>query len=285
MTSPLIKTPLTTLVTGATSGIGLHLAHEFAADGHPLILVAPELSELKAVASTLGDQHGISPQIISCDLEDPEQIDQLVRRLDGREVDVLVNNAGHGQRGRFWEVPIEKHMSILRLNIAAVIHLTAHLLPSMVQRNRGGLLNVASIAAFEPGPTLAVYHASKAFVLSWSEAIATELEGTEVSVTTLCPGPTDTDFFEKADLENSRAFQQANLMAPQEVASIGYQAFLKKERVTVAGALNKIMTASRHLMPERAQAAKNEKLYEDVAPEDRKRQRGDKEAGFGERAS
>lgn len=166
---------------------------------------------------------------------------------------------------------------MVKLNIEAVLRLTSALLPRMVQRNRGGLLNTASVAGFQPGPSMATYHATKAFVLSWSEALAQELSETEVTVTALCPGPTDTDFFEKAGMENSFAFQKANLMAPQDVARIGYEAFAKGERVVVAGALNKAMVAGRHLMPESLQAAVNEKMYEDVAPEDAKRARGDRE--------
>ena len=165
----------------------------------------------------------------------------------------------------------------------AVLRLTSRLLPGMLARGRAGLLNVASIAGYEPGPLLAVYHASKAFVLSWSEALATELANTRVSVTTLCPGPTDTDFFRKAEMENSRAFQQANLMAPQEVARIGYEAFVKKERVVVAGFINQAMVAMRHVMPESLQAAKNELFYEDVPATERRRERGDKEDRYDER--
>jgi short-subunit dehydrogenase len=138
------------------------------------------------------------------------------------------------------------------------------------------VLNTASIAGFEPGPTMSVYHASKAFVLSWSEAIATELEDSGVTVTALCPGPTDTDFFPKGDLEDSFAFQKANLMDPEEVAQIGYEAAMGGERVVVAGAVNKAMVFSRRFMSEQMQARMNEKMYEDV--DSPKRMRGDKES-------
>jgi short-subunit dehydrogenase len=267
---------LTTLVTGATSGIGLHLAHQFAAHGHPLILVAPDQRELALLQATLETDHGASVTTRAADLEQVEAVDALARDF-GDRVDILVNNAGQGFSGRFWEQPIENHLSTVRLNVEAVLRLTLALLPRIVERNRGGVLTTASVAGFQPGPTMATYHASKAFVLSWSEALAQELKDTGVTITALCPGPTDTDFFEKAGLENSVAFQQANLMAPQDVAKIGYDAFMRGERVVVAGALNKAMVASRHLMPESLQAAFNEKLYEDVAPEDIRRVRGDKE--------
>ncbi len=271
----------TALITGATSGIGLHLAHEFAAHGHPLILVAPVQAELESVAQELRSKHGVDVDVIACDLQDAGAIDDLLRRLEDSTVDILVNNAGLGQRGRFWEIPLDTHLAIVQVNIEAVLRLTSGLLPAMVQRGRGGVLTTASVAGFEPGPNLAVYHASKAFVLSWSEALATELEDTGVTATALCPGPTDTDFFAKADMENTRAFQQANLMAPQDVAKIGYKAFMEKERVVVAGGINKAAMAARRLMPESLQAAKNERFYEDVPPEDRKRVRGDKEMRHG----
>lgn len=268
---------LTTLVTGASSGIGLHLAHEFAAAGHPVVLVAPNRDELERVADTLRRQHEVEVTSIAVDLEHPDCVERIASGLGARVVDVLVNNAGHGQLGNFWEIPLDRHLSVLRLNVESVVRLASHFLPGMIERDRGGLLNVASIAGFEPGPTLAVYHATKAFVLSWSEALATELADTSLHVTALCPGPTDTDFFLKADMENTRAFQQANLMAPQDVARIGYRAFMQGERVVVAGAMNRVMVASRRLMPETAQAAKNRKLYEEVEPGQRKRERGDRE--------
>jgi short-subunit dehydrogenase len=145
----------------------------------------------------------------------------------------------------------------------------------MLNRAQGIILNTASIASFEPGPMLAVYHATKAFVLSWSEAIATELEGTGVTVTALCPGATDTDFFPKADMTETAAFQKGKVMPPQEVARIGHEAAMKGERVVVAGGLNKAMIASRRLMGESVQAKKNRKMYTDVDPKDHKRESGE----------
>jgi len=269
----------TVLITGASSGIGMHLAHEFARHGHSLVLLAPSEPELHRVAADLQSQHSAQVRVIACDLEQPQiparVFDELLR--DDVQIDILVNNAGHGQKGKFWEIPIERHLSILRLNVEAVLRMTALFLPPMLQRGHGRLLNTASIAGFEPGPLLAVYHASKAFVLSWSEALTTELEGTPVSVTTLCPGPTDTDFFPKADLEDSRAFQEANLMAPQDVAKAGYDALAARERIIVPGAANKALVFSRRFMSESMEAKMNEKLYTDVPPDKRKRARGDME--------
>jgi len=142
----------------------------------------------------------------------------------------------------------------------------------MIRRGHGRILNVASIAGFEAGPTLSVYHASKAFVLSWSEALAEELQNTNVTLTALCPGPTDTDFFEKADMVDTRAFQKANLMPPQPVAEAGYKGLMSGDRIVVPGAMNKAMVFSRRFLPKAAQAKMNEALYEEVDPEDMKRQ-------------
>jgi short-subunit dehydrogenase len=269
----------TTLITGASSGIGMHLAHEFARHGHPLVLVAPGDADLHRVAADLQSRHGAQVRLFAADLEEAGAASALFDELkrDDVRIEILVNNAGHGQKGKFWEIPIDRHLSILRLNVEAVLRMTALFLPPMIARGSGRILNTASIAGFEPGPLLAVYHATKAFVLSWSEALATELDATPIKVTTLCPGPTDTDFFPKADMENTRGFQQANLMAPQDVAEEGYKALMAGDRLIVPGAANKAMVFSRRFMSEGMQAAMNEKLYEDVPPEKRKRERGDME--------
>jgi short-subunit dehydrogenase len=163
-------------------------------------------------------------------------------------IDILVNNAGFGHRENFKS--IEHDISTLRLNIEAILRLMKLFLPLMLQRRQGRVLNVASVAGFEPGPLFAVYHASKAFVLSLSEALATELEGTGVTATALCPGPTDTDFFQKSDMVHARMFQRANLMAPQDVAKAGYEGLMAGERVVVPGVANKIIVFSRRLLPE-----------------------------------
>jgi short-subunit dehydrogenase len=269
----------TALVTGASSGIGLHLARQFCAHGHPVVLVAPVEEELERIAAELSSQ-GADVRVIACDLEEADAPSRAFAQLEdeGVAVDILVNNAGHGQLGLFWEVPIERHLSIVRLNIEAHLRMTSLFLPPMLARGRGRILNTASIAGFEPGPRLAVYHATKAFVLSWSEALASELADTPVSVTTLCPGPTDTDFFPKADMQDTRSFQQASVMAPQDVAKAGYDALMQGDRLVVPGAANKAMVFSRRFMSESMQAGMNEKMYEDVPPGERTRERGDFES-------
>lgn len=267
----------TTLITGASSGIGLEMAREFARHGHPLILVAPVAPELGELTKQLHADFGVPVTPIVADLTEPSAAEKIFQIVigSGARVDVLVNNAGVGQRGKFWEIPLEKDLEMIRLNIEAVVRLTKLFLPPMVQRGFGRVLNTASVAGFEPGPLLAVYHATKAFVLSWSEAIATELDDTGVTVTALCPGPVDTDFFPKADMVETAAFQKANVMAPQEVARAAHAAAMKGERVVIPGGLNKAMIFSRRLTGESVRARKNEKLYTDVAPKDHKREPGD----------
>jgi short-subunit dehydrogenase len=268
----------TVLITGASSGIGLHLAHRFAAHGHPVCLVAPDAGELSRVEADIRQRHGVETLQAAVDLERRESFEAVEAVINGAgwTIDILVNNAGHGFKGNYAEVPVATHLSILRLDVEAVLRLTSMFLPGMVRRRHGRVLNTASIAGFEPGPTMSVYHASKAFILSWSEAVATELENSGVTMTALCPGPTDTDFFPKGDLEKSFAFQKANLMDPEEVAAIGYRAVMDGERVVVAGAVNKAMVFSRRFMSEHMQARMNEKMYEDV--EKPERSRGDVES-------
>jgi short-subunit dehydrogenase len=267
----------TTLITGASSGIGLHLAHEFARHGHPLILVAPVEAELAEVARKLTDEHRVDVTVIAKDLEQEKAAQEIFDELrrNAMDVHILVNNAGHGHRGKSWEIPIEHDISMVRLNIEAVLRLTKLFLPPMLQRERGRILNTASIAGFEPGPLLNVYHATKAFVLSWSEALSVELDKTGVTVTALCPGPTDTDFFPKADMLDTRAFQKASVSAPQDVARAGYDGLMKEELFVVPGGMNKALVAARRILSEGAQARVNQSFYQEVPPEDRKRERGD----------
>jgi short-subunit dehydrogenase len=256
----------TVLITGASSGIGLALAREFARHGHPLVIVSPRAAELVGIAPRLQSEFGVRVLPMAEDLTEAGAAERIFEELhmDDLSISILVNNAGLGQRGKFWEIPIERDLEMLHLNIEAVVRLTKLFLPPMIERGYGRILNTASVAGFEPGPSLAVYHATKAFVLSWSEALATELEDTGVTVTALCPGAVDTDFFPKADMVETRAFQEGGVMAPQEVAPIAYAALRSGERVIIPGAMNKAMTFSRRLMSESAQAKKNEKLYEEV---------------------
>ncbi len=270
----------TVLITGASSGIGLHLAREFARHGHPLIIVAPVQNDLDALARDLEREFGVTVRAIAKDLTQesaPEELFDEVAQA-GATVEILANNAGLGQRGKFWENPAERDIQMIRLNVEAVVRLTRLFLPPMLERGHGRILNTASIAGFEPGPNLAVYHATKAFVLSLSESLATELKDTGVTLTALCPGPTDTDFFSKADMVDTPAFQRSNLMAPQPVAEVAYTALMKGERVVVPGTMNKVMLAGRRVTSEETQAKKNQKMYSDSDPAKRKREPHEVEA-------
>jgi uncharacterized protein len=234
-------------------------------------------SELEEVARKIASEHGVNVIVIAKDLEDENAAQEIFDELrrNATDVHILVNNAGHGYRGKSWEIPIEQDISMVRLNVEAVLRLTKLFLPPMLQRKRGRILNTASIAGFEPGPLLNVYHSTKAFVLSWSEALAVELEKSGVTVTALCPGPTDTDFFPKADLLDTRAFQKASVSAPQDVAKAGYEGLMSGELFVVPGGMNKALVAARRILSEGAQAKVNQKFYEEVPPEDQKRERGD----------
>jgi len=255
----------TALVTGASSGIGLALARRFAAGGFNLVLSAPEKSALQEAADSISKDHPVSITTIARDLTRENAADDLYREVHdlGIRIDLLVNNAGIGQRGKFHESPLEKDIAIIRLNVEALVRLTKKFLPEMVQRGSGRVLNVGSIAGFQPGPLLAIYHATKAFVVSFSEAIATELADTGVTVTCLCPGPVDTNFDVEADMENSRAFQSSLVMEPDQVADAAYEATLSGQRIIIPGIANKALTFGRRFLPEEAQAKANQKLYED----------------------
>jgi short-subunit dehydrogenase len=264
----------TALITGASSGIGLHLAHVFARNGHDLVIVAPIPSEIEEVASQIRTQFGVTVRALPVDLttlrENPMAFAEVAD-----DVRILCNNAGVGMRGRFEKVSLEDHLHILRVNVEAVLRLTAYFLPKFLARGSGRILNTASIAGFEPGPLMASYHASKAYVLSLTESLAVENAETGVTFTALCPGPVDTDFFEKAGMPEAFAFQKGNLMAPQDVAEAAYEALMAGKRTVVPGAINKANIASSRLTPKSLQAKLSAKQYEDV--DEHKRDRGDKE--------
>jgi len=248
-------------------------------------LTAPVKEELENIARDFSREYHVEVGIYPQDLTQPDAAENIFRSVqrDGTEINILVNNAGLGQKGKFWEIPIERDLAMIRVNIEATLRLTKLFLPDMIQAKGGKILNTASIAGFEPGPLLAVYHATKAFVLSFSEALATELEGTGITVTALCPGATDTDFFPKAHMLETRAFQQNKVMAPQDVAALGYDALMRGDRVYIPGAMNKLLVSSRRILSKHAQAKKNEKFYQEVKPAARKHRRGDYEHKSAER--
>ena len=239
-----------TLITGASAGIGAELARVFAARGHDLVLVARRRDALEALAGQLEGKHGITATVVVGDLEDPETPERIFAavREAGIEVDVLVNNAGFGLGGEFSETPVERELAVVQVNVAALMHLTKLFVAPMLQRRRGYVMNVASTAAFFPGPGLSVYYASKAFVLSFSEAIAEELAKSGVVVSCLCPGPTETEFTTVAQLNRPRLFD-ANVADARDVAEFGYRALMAGTRVAIPGARNKLLVQARRLAP------------------------------------
>jgi hypothetical protein len=242
----------TALITGASSGIGAALARAFARRDHDLILSARSGDLLERLAEELREAHGRDVAVLQADLADPDGPAALLRELDagGHRVDVLVNNAGVANHGRFDRIPAEKDLDQLRLNALATTALAKALLPAMVARGSGGVLNVASTAAFQPGPGMAVYYASKAYLLHLSEALSEELRGTGVTVTALCPGPTETAFQDRAGMQGSRLERQRSVyMDAATVAEAGVRAFQRGQRVLVPGTLNRLGTRLARLAP------------------------------------
>jgi short-subunit dehydrogenase len=231
---------MTVLVTGASSGIGRSLALLFARDGHDLVLVARREDALAELAREV-EGRGRSARVYAADLAAVGAAAELHQRIvsGGLSVDVLVNNAGVGMQGRFDALPLDRQIAMIHLNVTTLTALTRLLLPAMLQRNSGGVLNVASTAAFQPGPLMAVYYATKAYVLSFTEALAEEVSGSRLRISCLCPGPTLTGFAEAADMTGSRLFK-AGAMSADEVARIGVDGWSAGKRVIVPGFANRV---------------------------------------------
>ena len=240
----------TVLVTGASSGIGVELARLFAADGSNLVLVARSEKPLRRLALELEQEHGISAAVETADLAEPEELAALCERLAERgvEVDVVVNNAGFGARGAVAELDTGRQLEMVRLNVEALTALTRFFLPGMLERRRGGVLNVASTAAFQAGPFMAVYYATKAYVLSFSEALAEEVRGSGVAVTALAPGPTLTGFQKEAEIEGTWLLKMGP-MAAGPVARAGHHAFRRGRVLVVPGLKNRLLAFSTRLTP------------------------------------
>lgn len=228
------------LITGTTAGIGEELARIFAVNGYDLILVARRKDKLEAQAREL-EELGVSVRVIPADLADPAAPEKIYSEClkEQLHVDVLVNNAGLGTYGKFHEVDLHKNMAMIQVNVNALTQLTGEFVVGMVERGWGRILNVASTAAFQPGPLMACYYASKAYVLSFSEAIANELSGTGVKVTALCPGPTKSEFQRAAQMEKSRLVSGlVPMMSSREVAEAGYRALMAGQTIVIPGVAN-----------------------------------------------
>jgi len=241
------------IITGASSGIGRDFADLYARDGHDVILVARRREALDALAHTLADRYGIACDVFPADLArrlEREHLASRLRSIDDRIV-ALVNNAGFGTHGYFNETDLERELDMIELNIAALTHLTKLVLPGMLARRHGRILNVSSLAAFQPGPLMAVYYASKAYVQSFSEALAEELAGTGVTVTALCPGPTITEFHGQAGIHPDAPAGGPQPLTSREVAEAGYRAAKSGKRVVVTGFRNKIVLLANRLLSRR----------------------------------
>ena len=240
----------TALITGASSGLGLELARLFAADGHDVVLVARRRDRLEQLAGELAKAHGVRAQVIAADLMQAGAVDQIVAELArlGIEIEFLINNAGFGASGRFGAAPYATELGMLQVNVLALTALTHALLPGMVQRGRGRVLNIGSTAGFQPGPFMAVYYASKAYVNSFTEAIGYELKGTGVTATLSCPGATMTEFAQVAGNDKSRLFAMGAMPAAV-VARQAYRAMHAGRPMIVHGALNVFAALSVRFTP------------------------------------
>ncbi|HEU4403502.1 MAG TPA: SDR family oxidoreductase [Candidatus Polarisedimenticolia bacterium] len=243
----------TALITGASSGIGRDLARLLAQHGHDVVLVARREAVLRELAAEMERAHGMRATVLPADLSDPGAPEALAARLRerGLQVDILVNNAGFGTYGPFATTDLATQMRLLRVNITALTHLTGLFLPGMLARRAGRILNVASTAAFQPGPFMAVYYASKAFVLSFSEALASEVRGSGVVVTALCPGPTRTEFQTGARMQGSKLVRRLAFMDSEKVARLGYEGLMKGRSLVIPGLQNRLLAGLVRFLPRR----------------------------------
>jgi short-subunit dehydrogenase len=260
----------TALITGATSGIGYELAKIFAENGYHLFLVARSEDELQQTAEELKQQFNVSVETIPADLFRRESAFEIYDQLQSRnvEINVLVNDAGQGQYGEFIETDINREIDIIQLNIISLVALTKQFLKDMVARGEGRILNLASIASKLPGPLQAVYHGTKAFVHSFTEAIREEVKDKGVVITSLLPGATDTDFFNKADMLDSKIVQETKLSDPAKVARDGYDALMNNDDMVVSGMKNKMQVAMGNVMPDATVSKMMHKQQEPVNKEE-----------------
>jgi hypothetical protein len=258
------------LITGGTSGIGYELARLFAKDRYNLIIVARDQHELQQTAEEFQNVYGVEVRTLQKDLmlkEAPFEVYNEVVSM-GINIDVLVNNAGQGQYGLFIDTDIDRELEIINLNIVAYVVLTKYFLRDMIARNSGRILNVSSIGGDLPAPLQSVYHATKAFVTSFSEGVRRECKDTNVVITALLPGVTDTDFFRKADMEDVKMVKEGSPADPAEVAKDGYEALMEGKDKVISGFKNKAMVAGANIMPDTAVTAFMENQMQPSEKED-----------------
>jgi short-subunit dehydrogenase len=247
-----MSTRPTALITGASEGIGRELAGLFAADGYDLILVSRNRNRLEALAQMLKNLHSGTVQVVAKDLAQsaaPQELYQHV--LKSRcTIDVLVNNAGFGTYGKFSSLEWAPEAELLQLNIVSLTQLTRLFLPAMLEQHAGKILNVASVAAYFPGPLMTTYYASKAYVRSFTNAVADEIRGSGVTISLLCPGPTKTQFHARALMEDARLVSKRRRMSSEKVARIGYHGLMKGKRIILPGWQNKILSQVSRCIPD-----------------------------------
>jgi uncharacterized protein len=239
------------LITGASGGIGQAFAEIFAREGYDLVLVARREDKLSAIKNALETQYQISVEVIVKDLtqtDAPEEIFSFLS-IKKKPISILVNNAGFGDFGKFADADWSKQYDMVQLNITAMMQMTKLFLKPMQEAGYGKILNLASVAAFQPGPLMSVYYASKSFILSFSEALSRELKGSGVTVTALCPGPTKTGFEDAASMANSKLFHSLKVAKVEDVANYGYRSLMKGRPVVVHGLMNKLLVFSVRFMP------------------------------------
>ncbi len=240
----------TALITGASSGIGLEFAKLFAADGSDLVIVARREERLKEIAEELSSAHGITVHVLAKDLSKPKAPEEIFSHLTKEkiQIDVLVNNAGFGKKEVFSETDKEMHLDMLQVNVTALTHLTKLFLTGMLERGYGGILNVGSLAGFQPGPNLAVYFASKAYVLSFTEALSEEIKNPDIKISCFAPGPVRTEFGEKSELADSLLFK-ISLMDSAPAVKAGYEGFRKGQTIVIPGIKQQLVPFFNRITP------------------------------------
>jgi len=241
----------TALITGASNGIGLELAKIHASTGGDLVLVARNTAKLEELKTTLESQYNVTVHVIGKDLSSPHSAQEIFAETSRQniQIDYLINNAGFGDYGMFAETDWNREEQMINLNMTTLTLFTKLYLQDMLKRGRGKIMNVASTAAFQSGPTMAVYCATKAYVLSFSEAVSNEVKDKGITVTTLCPGATETGFQAAGGLDDSPLFNGKKLPTAREVATYGYAAMIKGKTVAIHGIMNAILAGSVRFMP------------------------------------
>jgi hypothetical protein len=252
------------LITGASTGIGREFAYLCAHSGYDVVLTARSQSRLEELTSDVRQRTGRKAFPLSLDLADPASPTQLYKQVAGLDVavEVLINNAGFGLVGRFWELDEGEQMQMVQLNMGALTHLTRLFLPDFIARRRGYILNVASTAAFQPGPLMSVYYASKAYVVSFSEGLHNEARDHGVKVTCLCPGPTTTEFDKRSGAAGTKLFKDGKAMSALSVAQIGWDALQAGKPLVVAGGLNALMAFLTRFAPRQLAASIARRMQE-----------------------